>query len=398
MQKTYQEYTASDFIRDDAFIRWQLLGEKDDQSFWTHFMEAYPERKEDILFAGKILRSVRLNDYRLSPEEKERLWRKVEKNIIARKKRKTIRYALSAAASVAALLAFAYWVIPDMKKTDAGLTPTVAQTNSFNETDIRLELANRETMILEQDAVIRYGDSSLTVSANNRQLASAEVKKTHHEQEWNKLTVPKGKRTSLILPDGTKIWINSGSYLEFPVRFDADKRAIRVDGEVYVEVSRKEDQPFAVQTPGFEIHVLGTRFNVSAYKDDVTHSVVLVEGKVNVKPSDRKETVELAPDHMLSFSAGKIVTSRVNVYDYISWKDGLLQFHSEPLSLILTRLSRYYDQPITFGDHIKDLKCTGKLVLFDDLTTVLQTITHTVPVKYERQENIIYFSENKTSH
>ncbi|GHT32748.1 anti-sigma factor [Bacteroidia bacterium] len=399
MQMNYHKYAVSDFLKDDSFILWRLLGEESDYLFWTHFMEEHPEKQDTINEAIRIFKSVHLNDYSLSPEKKEQLWRDLQQSIATttRDRRRTRYFTLSAIAGVAAMLALAFWLMPDAAVIQSPNTVALVEQSeqpTYNDTDIRLELANKETVVLEQDAVIQYTESSITVTANNQPATSTKIKADHKKKEWNKLTVPKGKRTSLILSDGTKIWVNSGSYLEFPPAFDEDKREIKIEGEIYIEVSRDTNHPFRVYTSDMKINVLGTRFNVSAYEEDAVHQVVLVEGNVEVTPGKR-EPVRLSPDHMLAISANKIKTSKVDVYSYISWKDGLLQFNSEPLSLVLARISRYYNRTLTYEDNIKDLKCTGKLVLFDDLATVLQTISHTLTVTYEIKENTIHFSNTK---
>jgi ferric-dicitrate binding protein FerR (iron transport regulator) len=395
MQLNYQQYSVSDFLKDDSFIRWRLLGEESDCMFWARFLEEHPEKQDTINKAIQVFKSVGLNDYSLLPEKKEELWNHLQHSIAAKAggKRRTFRYTLSAIAGVAAMLAIVFWLIPDAAVAP---TPLAGQTEQsiYNDTDIRLELANKETVVLEQDAVVQYTKNSITISVNNQPATSTEIKTNHKKVEWNKLTVPRGKRTSLILSDGTKIWVNSGSFLEFPPAFDKDKREIRIEGEIYIEVSKDADRPFLVYTSDMAINVLGTRFNVSAYKEDAVHQVVLVEGNVEVKP-DKREPVRLSPDQMLTVSAGMIKTSKVDVYNYISWKDGLLQFNSEPLSLILARISRYYNRVLTFDENIKDMKCTGKLVLFDDLATTLQTISHTLPVTCEIKEETIHISYNK---
>lgn len=135
------------------------------------------------------------------------------------------------------------------------------------------------------------------------------------------------------------------------------------------------------------INVVGTQFNVTAYDEDTDYSVVLVEGCVDV--SIDKEKARLLPNQMLSVSTDQISVKKIDVNNYISWKEGYLQFTSEPLSNILKRLSRYYDTPIDCDSSIAQLKCNGKLVLFDNIEDVMKTIYNTIPIKYSHEADRI---------
>ena len=131
------------------------------------------------------------------------------------------------------------------------------------------------------------------------------------------------------------------------------------------------------------INVVGPQFNVTAYDEDTDYSVVLVEGCVDV--SIDKEKARLLPNQMLSVSTDQISVKKIDVNNYISWKEGYLQFASEPLSNILKRLSRYYDTPIDCDNSIAQLKCNGKLVLFDNIEDVMKTIYNTIPIQYSHE-------------
>lgn len=126
--------------------------------------------------------------------------------------------------------------------------------------------------------------------------------------------------------------------------------------------------------------MLGTSFNVTAYEKDTLQSVVIVSGSVKVNTGGKQKAI-LSPNDMLTFSEDRQQIKKVNVDDYISWRLGIYQYNSENLGAILTRLSRYYGQEIECSMQASRFKCSGKLDLKDDLLTVLNGITQTVPVK-----------------
>lgn len=246
-----------------------------------------------------------------------------------------------------------------------------------------------ESLAIDKDVDLLYNESGdITILKENERILENKRVET---SKMNKLIVPKGKRSFLALSDGTKIWVNSGSVLEFPAVFGGNTREIKVQGEIYLEVAENKSKPFIVNTSGLTVKVLGTQFNISAYKDDQSSFVVLVEGAVEVLSAGGK--VDLLPRQMASVTGGSIKTESVDVNNYISWKDGFMQFASEPLSNIATRLMRYYDKTIICEEGTADLKCTGKLVLFDNPEDVLETIANTNPVKFTLKDDIIYIGK-----
>ncbi|GHT61960.1 anti-sigma factor [Bacteroidia bacterium] len=390
MQKDYRNYSTVNFLHDNYFVEWRLSPTGEIDLFWKKFIEEHPEKKEQIDHAIEIFSSVKLNNYFFTPEEKEAVLKNLKDSIRKKKKTKKLQYIIQTAAAIALLLICSYFFIPDIRSRGEQSSIIKTDTTKHNK-DIQLILANNEILVFSDDATIQYDNGNVTVSCGNRKLTSIKI---DAKQTLNKLIVPKGKRSSLVLSDGSKIWINSGTTLEYPAEFDKKKREININGEIYIEVARNEEQPFFVNTPFFSVEVLGTHFNISAYGEDSNQSVVLVEGSVKVK-TQAKKTAILQPDQMLTMSSDVFQTKQVNVYDYISWKDGLLQFHSEPLNRILNRLSRYYDVKIECESEIQNMRCTGKLVLFDDFKNVLKIISNTIPVQYEQSEDQIIFTKIK---
>ena len=380
------------WLHNESFLRWKLFQIDEDKSFWENFIKENPEMKKEIDEAVKQLEHVKFNNYTLPEFEKQHIFELLRKKIEKRKQKRRLRVylSISAAACLALFLLLSDFFPEKQVIIQKDILSSVSDSIITNDKDIQLILADNQTIAIEEDANIQYtAQGEIIVNAGNKQIAKKEI-----EQEkirLNKLIVPNGKRSSLTLEDGTKVWINSGSSLEFPTAFDANKREIWVDGEIYIEVAKRNDCPFFVNSSRLSVEVLGTRFNVSAYKDDISHAVALVEGSVNVKIG--KEKIHLKPDHMLSVTGEQLTTQSVDIYYYISWKDGLLQFSSEPLSGILTRLSRCYNVSIECDKDIENIKCTGKLVLFDNIQDVLQTIHNTISVSYTIHENKVFIKK-----
>ena len=212
----------------------------------------------------------------------------------------------------------------------------------------------------------------------------------------NQLVVPFGKKSKIELADGTRLWLNSGSRAIYPVVFQKGKREIYLEGEGYLEVAHNASSPFYVVTDQMKVRVLGTKFNLSAYKEDASVSVVLVEGSVEASSESGK--LILKPNQLLNSqkSTRESTISHANVLQYVSWIDGWMLCDKEKLSSIFTKLSRYYDVKIDISDPRFDkMTLTGKLDLKTKCEDVLKVICSTAPIKYSISEKQITLIINR---
>ena len=251
---------------------------------------------------------------------------------------------------------------------------------------------NERNLYPSEKAVYDLTDKTLEVINVEIEIKSID-RKQHSEQEkedehLNMLSVPNGRRSSLILSDGTKVWINSGTVLQFPETFEKEKRVLYVNGEIYIEVAKHPQWPFYVKTNQMEVQVLGTSFGITAYDDEIFQTVVLKEGSVFVK-NNQGNGQTIQPNQCLMVEKEEMTVKDVDVYDYISWIDGVLQFHEKSLQKVLNSLSRYYRVRFDCPMEIGQIKCSGNLVLFDDIDQVLQTLQRTLSISFSHRDEVI---------
>ncbi len=370
--KDYTSYKATDFAKDNYFIGWQLNPDAHDNEFWQELMRTHPELVPEIERAIEILRSVRLNANDLSSAEREEETGKLHIRILRRKRQRVLARTLYVAAAACVILAVLMW----QKTSDV---KTHDERNSINN-EICLVIDKQVTK-LPQNAIVECNtEGNLSVNLRDgKQFASLKG-----GDEVNRLVVPKGKHSTLIMADGTKVWVNSGSEMRFPTLFAKDRREMQLTGEAYLEVAKDKKRPFTLIAPDFNIEVLGTKFNVSAYKEDHKHEVALLEGSVKVSVKG-KEPVKLVPNQMAVIETERISTQEIDANLYACWRNGILSMSSEPLQDILRVLQRYYNVEIKTSAGVDNLKCNGKLLLSDSIDEVLQSIEATVPVKTERK-------------
>ena len=240
------------------------------------------------------------------------------------------------------------------------------------ETKLQLEEVGG-TRILTSENMVKYsGEDTLT-----EQLA---------EVKYNTLIVPRGGEFSLELADGTRVWLNAGSRLRYPVVFTGEERRVEMDGEVYFEVVKNQGKPFIVAVNGVDIRVLGTSFNVSAYQEDVV--TTLVEGKVQLKRGD--EQVVLSPNQQAIWSDDKFKVKQVDARNYVLWKEGIFYFEDVDLERILDDMARWYNVNIFYmNPTLKKMKFSVEIRRYGDINEILRRIEQTKRVKFEIKDRTI---------
>lgn len=221
----------------------------------------------------------------------------------------------------------------------------------FDKNAITLRLANGETRTLGLDKnqeIKTTNGNSINVQKNN--VLVCEKKSELGKLAYNELMIPFGQKFQVILSDGTKIHLNSGSSLKFPVTFiKGHYRKVFLTGEAYFEVTKDKSHPFIVESNSMNIKVLGTKFNISAYKEDQNSNTVLVEGAVQVYQKTKStEIATLRPGEKATWlkSSKKLTINQVDVNEYTAWTNGQLIFKGLPFKNIIQKLERAYNVSI----------------------------------------------------
>lgn len=382
------------FLLDKDFIKWQLFKTEELNAWWKEFREKNPQYSNELNKAIEDFNSVKLNYIKISENNKEEIYSDLMNKISKynqQKRRKIFFQIFSSAAAILLIAVLSVFYFNNQNKD-------LSTTYNDEHTIIGLTLP-------EEDIVIISGDQKMNI-ANNASLELADGSKvvvtdsTDNKLEMklspvkmNKLMVPYGKRSNLTLADGSKVWINAGSQIDFPTEFRDGDRKIYVNGEVFIDVEHDDLKPFIVQTSEMEIRVFGTSFNISAYEDDDTNSVVLVDGKVSVKSNGAE--AELFPNEKAELINGSFTKETVDVSEYISWTKDIFEFNETPVSEILKKVGRYYNVDFENDNEVSlnDKTCSGKLFLSENLDSVMVSISHITSTNYMRKDNLIKISK-----
>jgi ferric-dicitrate binding protein FerR (iron transport regulator) len=219
----------------------------------------------------------------------------------------------------------------------------------------------------------------------------------------NKIELEWGQMSKMTLSDGTQVWLNAGTTLEYPVTFDRKTRTVTLNGEGQFKVAHNPKIPFIVKTNSGVIKVHGTTFNVSAYDDDPDLTITLIDGKVSVENTSGNHLASLKPSDQLRLikDSGRVTLKKVNTNCYSSWIEGRILLDEMKLSEISTLLKRWYNIDVQIiGEGIGDLRISGTISKGKPLDLFLKILERMYDVKYKlitnnnkKDEIIIYKNE-----
>ena len=269
-------------------------------------------------------------------------------------------------------------------------------------TSIILSDGSKHILEDSKKSTIQIDDfGNMTVEESNQLLTSNSSKDDQLNFQPIKIIVPNGKKLKLKLSDGTFVWLNSRSVLEFSQRFksDVDFRLVKLSGEAYFDVAKNKDQPFLVRTNDYDVKVIGTKFNVSSYNSDHRSKTTLVEGKVEIYNSDYLDKpLKINPDEQFVLDKNKnsINKKNVDVAIHTGWIEGKLIVDKMKLSEIFIKLERRYDvEIINKAEGLSNDTYNGK---FDEenLRDILKTISLTAEFTYDiRNNKVIITNKNQ---
>ena len=243
----------------------------------------------------------------------------------------------AAAAVLVGVINVAFWWWSSTNEGTEVLRPMVAQGIFPERNGARLLLGNGDTVVVADGMQVVQGSGRAKVEAKDGSLAYAEDS-VREEVVYNELMVPVGGESFVMLEDSSRVWLNADSRLRYPSRFEGEERRVELEGEAYFEVRRGE-RPFVVETSRGDVRVLGTSFDVRAYGDEAM-TATLVTGRVRYEGEGEKVT--LAPGEQVRVSdGGKVEKRRVDVEEYVGWREGVYVFDKRPLADIMRDLERW---------------------------------------------------------
>ena len=242
----------------------------------------------------------------------------------------------------------------------------------------------------------RVSDSVITDGISGHKIAlSKEVNTLNYSQEatssgetcelvYNRIEVPRGGEYMLVLSDGTKVWLNSETRLEYPLVFGEASRNVRLSGEAYFEVTRDTARRFNVIMEGATIEVTGTSFNASCYPEDGRCGAVLESGKINLLTDHGITAVGVGEYASYDIASGAVRVEPVDLKYFTSWRYGTFYFYNTPLSDIVQKLGRWYDVNFKFADDsLREVCFSGAALRSKSIDFMLELLASTQSLKFD---------------
>lgn len=370
-------YTTKEISEAEFNELQQLLNEApENKVLFTDFLLLYKKSRQ-IAFADAI--------------DKEKAWdtivSKLENPLIQSTTQKRSKvfsitnrwFKYAAAAAVVGIITTTYMFRDNFLANPKEVSPTIVNLKTSIEAG-----TDKATLTLEDGSIVvlKNGNSFQTknASSNGKEIVYKNSQQKQSKIAYNYLTIPRGGQFFIKLSDGTQVWLNSESQLKFPVAFvEGEIRQVElVYGEAYFDVSpstQHKGSKFKVFNKSQEVEVIGTEFNIKAYKDETNVFTTLVEGKVNVNIANRKQ--RLTPNQQLNLNTktNNLVIKTVDVYDETSWKAGVFSFRRKSLEDIIIVLSRWYDLDVKFANpELKKSGFNGTVGKDQKIEDILETI------------------------
>ena len=324
--------------------------------------------------------------------------KEAKQNVEHTKKRgKNKHWRWLAAASVIAIVVLVKYVLlaekpiaPVVKNIATSIKKDVAPPVSTNAI---LTLANGKTIALDSianGAIANEGNMRVEKLSNGEIVYKG---KANSELEYNILTVPRGSKIATItLADGTKVWLNSSSSLQYPVAFVGNERSVKITGEAYFEVAHNAAMPFVVKRGETSVTVLGTHFNVNAYDDETSIKVTLLQGAVKVEKGSLSGL--LKPGQQAQIESKIKINGDVDVDEVMAWKNGEFQFgEAEDIHAVMRQIARWYDVNIEYKEDVAG-HIGGTISRNENVSQVLSMLQMTGAVKFVIEDNKIVVTSN----
>ena len=256
---------------------------------------------------------------------------------------------IAVAAAILLLAGAAYWLL--------GRRQAAQQPELAGQAGIALIApgSNRAMLTLGDGSVVTLDSAGkqvirqegVAIQQQNGQLSYAS-QPADGSVHYNKLTTPRGGQFRVVLPDGTKVWLNSASMLRYPTAFTGNERVVELDGQGYFEVAANARQPFKVKVQNMEVQVLGTDFDIMAYRDEATINTTLLTGSIQVKEGSHEQLLRPGQQAVIDNEDHQLTVRTADIRKVIAWKNGLFVFNNMALPAILREVARWYDVDIVY--------------------------------------------------
>lgn len=359
-----------------------------------HWLDAAPRNRQwfdSFTEKENLKKSIML----YSSFDSDKKWKEMEILCERKKKRSFLSYwKYAAVAAILLVVGVAlFW------RENEKLQPVVLveQISRSERQQAILIVESGEEVVLNgvEDSCLQYFKGErLSVNNKGDLVSSVDSLQKNGSVEWHTLRIPRGGEYKLVLEDGSRIWLNSASELRYPVHFTKDKRQVWLEGEAYFEIAHNAQCPFVVKTAKQDVTVLGTSFDVTAYKDENNVYTTLLNGSVRVDTKGKQQV--LVPGEQAIYDGEVINIKEVNAKLYCSWIEDRFVFMSEDFEHVAKKLERWYNVKFIFeSENLRMKYFSGSIPKYSELFKVLEMLELTTNIRFEIHEDVVYVTKKK---
>ena len=362
MEKTKLDHETEDWLI--AFLSGEL-DEREEENVRV-WLEASPENRN--AYESLMKDYLRIRWVQENVQIREEQAKKIIFSSLKKKRNLTPYYGVAASIAVLLIVTLFFFIREDKqivseKLVTSEIKPIQSKAILVLSTGEQIQLTKSTQKIQEQDGSVLKIDSVMGVQYDSLSTKRAE------KPIYNKIVVPRGGEYFVTLSEGTKVWLDADSELEYPVFFSGDFREVKLKGNAYFCVTKKNDKPFVVRAGEFSLKVYGTEFNVNAY-DLQNIETVLVNGSIGFKANESTPERMMEPNELAVSESrtGLSEIHQVDIYPYIAWKNQNIVFVNERLESIMEKMARWYDVTVFFQDEsLKDLRFDCNMRRYTDI-------------------------------
>lgn len=362
MEKTKLDHETEDWLI--AFLSGEL-DEREEENVRV-WLEASPENRN--AYESLMKDYLRIRWVQENVQIREEQAKKIIFSSLKKKRNLTPYYGVATSIAVLLIVTLFFFIREDKqivseKLVTSEIKPIQSKAILVLSTGEQIQLTKSTQKIQEQDGSVLKIDSVMGVQYDSLSTKRAE------KPIYNKIVVPRGGEYFVTLSEGTKVWLDADSELEYPVFFSGDFREVKLKGNAYFCVTKKNDKPFVVRAGEFSLKVYGTEFNVNAY-DLQNIETVLVNGSIGFKANESTPERMMEPNELAVSDSrtGLSEIHQVDIYPYIAWKNQNIVFVNERLESIMEKMARWYDVTVFFQDEsLKDLRFDCNMRRYTDI-------------------------------
>lgn len=281
-------------------------------------------------------------------------------------------FKIAAAAIILLTIGTGYWLMREKKNAAESQQKPIVKTKDVapGHDGAILTLADGNKIVLDN-----IHDGKITEIAVKNGNTLSYKNSSPAKVEYNTMTTPKARQFSLVLPDGTQVWLNAASSITYPTAFVGNERKVKITGEVYFEVAHNPSMPFIVSREATTVTVLGTHFNVNAYSDEPDMKVTLLEGSVRIhsEAGSRKSEVIQPGQQVIAKINGELsIVNNVDVEQVMAWKNGVFMMNKADIATIMRQIARWYNVDIVYQNSIPKGTISGEVPRSFTLSQVLK--------------------------